>query len=332
MQSDMPDYKISIIIPVYNAELYLKQCLQSVINQTFENWEIIAINDGSKDNSEKILKEFIRTDNRIKYINQENAGASEARKRGINLAQGKYIVFLDSDDWLSEDALKLMYNRCVNENLDFLECTFTMYSEQFTYQTRHKYNGIVDGLSFLEACADNEENIAITCAMSKKALWIDNSIYLPNNLILPNEDLYPLFHIWNKIKRAEIRSDWPIYYYRYNPMSATATGKLLRNQKLWSKYFNLVRDTLSNFYIPQSVEHHLRMREINNFGFFINPINVHDEWYRKVISYDVSCYPIKIKVLHKLIRHPRFCKFVIHTYRNIQKWGLKIRFKNKVEQ
>ena len=87
--------KISVIVPVYNAEKYLVQCLNSIINQTFKDIEIICINDGSTDNSLKILKEFSEKDSRIKIINQKNSGVSIARNKGIDTASGDYIFFVD---------------------------------------------------------------------------------------------------------------------------------------------------------------------------------------------------------------------------------------------
>lgn len=101
---------ISIIIPVYNAEKFIRQCLESVINQTYSNLEVICINDGSLDNSIGILKEYKMKDNRIVIIDKQNEGVSEARNTGINFATGDFIMFVDSDDWIDgttcEDAIK----------------------------------------------------------------------------------------------------------------------------------------------------------------------------------------------------------------------------------
>lgn len=98
--------KVSIIVPVYNVEKYLKRCLDSLVNQTLKDIEIICVNDGSTDGSLAILDEYVRNDDRIVVINQENSGQSVARNRGIDVAKGEYIGFVDSDDWVSEDYLK----------------------------------------------------------------------------------------------------------------------------------------------------------------------------------------------------------------------------------
>lgn len=101
---------ISVIIPVYNVEKYLNQCINSVLNQGVKDIEIILINDGSTDNSGKICDEYAIKDNRIKVIHKENGGLSDARNSGINLAKGKYLLFLDSDDYWMEDSLFKIYD------------------------------------------------------------------------------------------------------------------------------------------------------------------------------------------------------------------------------
>ena len=101
--------EISVIIPIYNTEQYLKQCLNSIVNQTFKDIEIICINDCSTDNSLQILQEFALSDKRIKIINlTKNSGVSNARNLGLNLAKGEYIYMLDSDDWLDDNYLETM--------------------------------------------------------------------------------------------------------------------------------------------------------------------------------------------------------------------------------
>ena len=97
--------KISVIIPVYGVEKYIRKCLESVVNQTYKNLEIIVVNDGTKDNSMEIVKEYLE-DKRIVIINKENGGISSARNAGLKIATGDYISFVDSDDWLELDLYK----------------------------------------------------------------------------------------------------------------------------------------------------------------------------------------------------------------------------------
>ena len=110
--------KVSIIIPVYNVESYLEECLDSIINQNFKEMEIILVNDGSTDNSGIIAEEYSKRDGRIRIIHQENGGASAARNIGLDLAQGEYIAFIDSDDWVKENSLCILYNEAIRHQAD----------------------------------------------------------------------------------------------------------------------------------------------------------------------------------------------------------------------
>ena len=105
--------KISVIVPVYNVEKYLRECLDSIVNQTLQDIEIICINDGSTDGSAVILEEYAAKDKRIKILNQENKGAGEARNAGINSAQGKYLAFIDGDDFYCTDFCEKMHNKAL---------------------------------------------------------------------------------------------------------------------------------------------------------------------------------------------------------------------------
>ena len=113
---------ISVIIPVYNVEKYLHRCLDSVIAQTYQNLEIICVDDGSIDDSGKICDQYAVRDARIKVIHQENQGLSAARNRGLDAAEGEYIAFVDSDDYILEDMYKKMLDKLLNYNVDLCVC------------------------------------------------------------------------------------------------------------------------------------------------------------------------------------------------------------------
>ncbi len=113
---------ISVIIPVYNVEKYLRRCLDSVIAQTYQNLEIICVDDGSVDESGKICDQYAVRDARIKVIHQENQGVSAARNRGLDAAEGEYIAFVDSDDYILEDMYKKMLDKLLNYNVDLCVC------------------------------------------------------------------------------------------------------------------------------------------------------------------------------------------------------------------
>lgn len=162
--------KVSIIVPVYNVEKYLRKCLDSLINQTLKDIEIICVNDGSKDNSPKILEEYAKIDNRIVVINQENSGQSVARNKGIGIAKGEYIGFVDSDDWLDLDFFEKLYSSAIKNNADIA------------------LGGI----------------IRVTGIKKKKSLKFEKEITTDNtNLKFELCDIPEKSYVWNKIYKTE---------------------------------------------------------------------------------------------------------------------------------
>ena len=123
--------KISIIVPVYNAEKWLEDCIKSVLNQTYKNVELVLVNDGSDDSSDKICKKYSLKYSNIKYILQENAGASVARNKGLKNATGSYIQFLDSDDYLNNDCCEKMIDKMKSENCDLVLCGMNIWKNGF---------------------------------------------------------------------------------------------------------------------------------------------------------------------------------------------------------
>lgn len=117
--------KVSVIVPFYNVENYIEKCLNSLVNQTLEEIEIILVNDGSKDSSAKIAKQFQeKYPNKVKYYEKQNGGLGDARNFGINYATSEYIAFLDSDDYVETNMYEEMYNKAKQENADMVECDF----------------------------------------------------------------------------------------------------------------------------------------------------------------------------------------------------------------
>jgi glycosyltransferase involved in cell wall biosynthesis len=114
--------EISIIVPVYNVEQYLEKCLNSILKQTFTNFELILVNDGSRDKSGFICDKYAVKDSRVKVIHKEYGGVSSARNAGIKLASGNYIGFVDSDDYIEKNMYKMLYHACVDSNSDIAIC------------------------------------------------------------------------------------------------------------------------------------------------------------------------------------------------------------------
>ena len=129
--------KISIIVPIYNVSYYLDNCIESITKQTYSNLEIILVNDGSTDNSNDICQKWEKIDKRITYINQKNSGVSVARNNGIKKATGKYISFVDGDDYLEINFIKTLYNFTVKNNVDVSICDYYLITNQGKKEMNH---------------------------------------------------------------------------------------------------------------------------------------------------------------------------------------------------
>lgn len=137
------NYKVSIIIAAYNIEKYIYKCIESIKNQTMKEIEIIVVNDGSDDDTLNIIKSLAIHDKRIKIIDKKNGGLIEARKSGLNIAKGEYVLFVDGDDWLELDALEKLYKNAIENNLDIL-----IYNAYLSYDNRkEKFNVFSKDLS-----------------------------------------------------------------------------------------------------------------------------------------------------------------------------------------
>lgn len=160
--------KVSIIVPVYKVERFLPRCLDSIINQTLKDIEIICVNDGSPDNSLQILEDYAKKDLRIKIINQENSGPSVSRNKGILMAQGEYIGFVDSDDWLDIDFYEKLYAAAQKYDADIAACGIKVYRKYSRENYMLKYTK--------ECCVDDAERKFYLCDVPETC-YVGNKIY-----------------------------------------------------------------------------------------------------------------------------------------------------------
>lgn len=123
---------LSVIVPVYNVEMYLSQCVKSILNQTFDNFEVILVDDGSKDSSGQLCDDFAVSDSRISVIHKENGGNTSARKAGLEKAVGKYVAYVDSDDWIDSEMFRIMVSAIQASQLDMVCCQYSVECENRT--------------------------------------------------------------------------------------------------------------------------------------------------------------------------------------------------------
>lgn len=165
--------KVSVIVPVYNVERYLENCLNTLVNQTLKDIEIICINDGSKDNSFDILKEFASKDERIKIINKKNEGLSAARNDGLKAAKGEYIGYVDSDDWVSQDFYEKLYVAAKSNNCEIAAGNIMRCGNKIEkYKVNYKSEAVI---------TDNIEKLKAVKIPKYNYVW--NKIYKRESLI-----------------------------------------------------------------------------------------------------------------------------------------------------
>lgn len=254
---------VSIIIPVYNAELYLPRCIESILKQTFNDFEVILINDGSTDNSYFICKEYMNKDKRIKLINQENRGVSYARNQGIAGALGDYIMFVDSDDTIEEDMVDYLYSLIRRSDYEVAVCDYTLYKNG--YCNKKKVNKVVLEYSGNDNIMDeyvlsNKFRYSPVNKLYKKSLLIKNDIRFLTEIKYSEDAIfnYEVFSMVNKL----IYSNEPKYNYYLNENSTVAkvTGKRLDVLEGIVKIYDLVKkkyprhiSKISNNYVESSV-------------------------------------------------------------------------------
>lgn len=214
---------LSVIVPVYGVEKYIAQCLDSIISQTYKNLEIIVINDGTKDASAKIAKGYARKDARIKVYDFENGGLSVARNRGLQLANGEYIAFLDSDDYLEVDAYQVCMEYMQKYNLDFVKfgvrelCLETGTEKRFAFK-----NMIIDAPDIAEKYFGNFLCVVVWNAVYKRNIAL--SVEYPPKLV--NEDNYAS-GMYFALARKIMTIDKVLYNYRVN-FDGISKGKIKR--------------------------------------------------------------------------------------------------------
>ena len=150
--------KVSVVVPIYNVEKYLNRCLDSLVNQSLQDIQIILVNDGSTDESGKIAKKYQKENpEKVIYLEKENGGLSDARNYGMNYADGEYIAFLDSDDYIEKDAYEKMYNKALEENSDYVECDFIWeYPDKIVKDIRLAYSNKKEMLQNVRVVAWNK--------------------------------------------------------------------------------------------------------------------------------------------------------------------------------
>lgn len=287
----MSNALISIIVPVYNVEEFLRQSLDSLVNQTYKNLEIICINDGSPDQSLAILKEYAKKDSRIVLIDQANTGVAEARNRAIKVATGTYMMFADGDDWLELDACETLTAIMEAEEPDVI-----MYSYYREYEGKSlTKNNIFDSddIVFDEAgCRElhrrhagmigdelrHPENADAICSLCTKMFRTDiiqkyDIRYTDNKIIGTNGDgLFNLFY-YEYVHKA-VFTNKHLYHYRKTNQNSIVTAYKKNFPERWNHMFGIIRDYIAQKNLPAEFSEGLENRiALSIIGLGLNELN-----------------------------------------------------------
>lgn len=211
---------ISVIVPIYNVEPFLCRCVDSLINQRYKNIEILLIDDGSSDKSGEICDKYAEKDNRVRVLHQEYLGVSDARNKGLAMAKGDYIIFLDGDDEAHPDYVGKLYKTLIENDLDIAQCCLVRYKNGQPYNVEPVTENvrIFSGLEMQPKTFEKDRyyNMVVCGKLYKKSLY--NGLTFPVGRI--HEDTALIYRLYYNAKRIGIIDDY-LYYYHFNAESIT---------------------------------------------------------------------------------------------------------------
>ena len=223
---------ISVIVPVYNVEEYLEECLNSIQHQTYTDIEVILVNDGSRDGSKEICERYCQQDSRFHLINQENKGLSGARNRGMTESKGELITFVDSDDVLKEDMLEQLIKQVTSDDIDIVECWYTNDQKEIEIPSPENVKIIFQGNAqeaLVSLCKDNIVRLNAVAKLFRRQVIV-NFPFLEG---LFYEDVYGGMGILKQIHKM-VKIDYIGYYYRVRSGSIMNREFSLKNLDLFT--------------------------------------------------------------------------------------------------
>lgn len=323
---------ISIIVPIYKVEEYLPKCLNSILAQTFQEFEVLLIDDGSPDDSGQIAEEYAARDPRFKVFHKENGGVSSARNYGIKKAQGLYVAFCDSDDWVDPDWLETLYRQMIEYSVDLSVCGLMKEDEMgkvlFTVKEDHVY-------------IKNKEEALLTLFNRDEYYlhqgWVFNKLYkreiLIENCIYFNEEIYycedRLFNfLYLQHGTSAVYSTIPKYHYLIRKNSAMTSYQDAKTYHEKYSSFMIAFEMMLKY--DSSYSHSVKQALVCNY--ILDSINLYikysastakKEIYKKVrnvIVMYIKILPLKPRLEYSIfLIHPRLYKFFIYI-----RWKLSL--------
>lgn len=281
---------ISIVAPVYNVEPYLRQCLDSLINQTFRDIEIILVNDGSKDQSGSICDEYAVKDNRVRVIHQANSGVSKAREVGTAATTGQCLMYIDSDDWLDLDTCQIAYDALMRNDADLVTYSYyreypnntipqTILGSDMVFKgedVREKLLKRHIGLTSRDLVAPHKFDVfsAMYMKLYKRELIVDNNLsFIDTREIFPGEDTIFVMEIF-ALANTVVHIEKPLYHYR-RQVATSATSVIPTDYfEKWQKHYAIMEAFIVKSDLPEPYHHALSNRiALESIGLFLKETN-----------------------------------------------------------
>lgn len=279
---------------MYNAASYIKECIRSLQNQTFSNFEIVIVDDGSTDNSYDICKKEAKNDARIRLLHQNNKGVSSARAYGVKESKGEYIFFIDADDTVKNTILEILYLK-ITEGYDIVvsACPF---------------EGEYEGANFVKFILEQKIPVSIWGKLIKRCFLTEQTMFIPPYINV-GEDLALNLKIGLMIDKVYLISQ-NLYNYRYNPSSVTANRKISLNYE--TTFHKYITDILNNQieYYSKSYRF-LQISSLENLILSRANIDYNCKWIQDLLK-DMSYIKLKKKqwiILH--VRNPFICRYLL---------------------
>lgn len=298
--------KVSIIIPVYNVENYIDKCLNSVVNQSYKNIEVIIVNDGSCDNSENIINKYLDKYSFIKYYKKENGGLSSARNYGLEKSNGDFVLFIDSDDYIEVDMVNILINKAINDDMDIVSCNLN-----FIYD-----NKIVKSNNYKYLTNDSTKLFLITppmipCKLYKRSLF--DTLKFKLDIYYEDLELNPkMVYYTNKIGFVDdylynyvIRSNSIMRQSVFNDKLLNIFDVLDSNYKLLNDKYSMEIEYLYITHLLRSAT--LRFLDYDRYDLIDRIVDIFNERfvnYRNNIYYKKSGF--KIKLICYLAYHKKY--------------------------
>lgn len=317
----MDEKLVSVIIPAYNIEDYIGRCLDSIISQTYKNLEIIVVDDGSRDHTGEILDNYAKKDRRIKVIHKENGGVSSARNKGIEVAEGDYIGFIDGDDLIEPEMYKILVDLLEEENADIAHCGYQMvFPDRVDYYHntgKKKIQTTEEGLKDLLSGEIIEPGLVNKLYKKEliKNCRLDETVKI-------NEDLLMNYQLF-KLSQKSVYYDITPYSYMIRSSSATGANSLITKREDSLRVLNQIKDDcINNNLLPTIYKRYIYLlmaicRDDLKDRLYMEYQKKQRKKLKKELKTDIfkSCIPKKLKYMSLFSCYfPHIMKIIYKMY------------------